>query len=202
MAPDWLASSNEALKLDAAAAGCASTFETPLRSSRRKRGQTLQFETLRQTAPPQACTLPEIDGNRPTEVGHAGLLFVTLAALYMGDARKPELANRYNLLAVLLDLGSGIGGVVVLAVTISNTCKEALPALLSQILPAGSRRRPRRTSLCSNSAMARAHRPLYRLGTAHLRHPGRPLCRPGTTHPCPVSFTTLRSSERCRDTPA
>lgn len=60
----------------------------------------------------------------------------------MGDARKPELANRYNLLAVLLDLGSGIGGVVVLAVTISNTCKEALPALLSQILPAGSRRRP------------------------------------------------------------
>ena len=108
----------------------------------------------------------------------------------MGDARKPELANRYNLLAVLLDLGSGIGGVVVLAVTISNTCKEALPALLSQILPAGSRRR---TNLCSNFAMARAHRrPLYRLGTAHLRHPGRPLCRPGTAHPCPVSFTTLR----------
>jgi len=44
--PIGLASSNEALKLDAAAAGCASTFETPLRSSRRKRGQTLQFETL------------------------------------------------------------------------------------------------------------------------------------------------------------
>ena len=57
-------------------------------------------------------------------------------------AAKQELANRYNLLAVLLDLGSGIGGVVVLAATISNTCKEALPALLSQILPAGSRRRP------------------------------------------------------------
>ena len=35
--PIWLASSNERLKLDAAAAGCAATFETPLRSSRRKR---------------------------------------------------------------------------------------------------------------------------------------------------------------------
>ena len=110
----------------------------------------------------------------------------------MGDARKPELANRYNLLAVLLDLGSGIGGVVVLAVTISNTCKEALPALLSQILPAGSRRRPRRTNLCSNFAMARAHRPLYRLGTAHLRHPG-PTLPPGngTSVSCELYYFTL-----------
>ena len=167
------------------------------------------------TAPPQACALigaaamPEIDGNRPhthtVEVGHVGLLFATPSrSTVHGRCQKAGVGKQIQPTRRAAGLGewdwwrSGPGS------HHQQYVQRGTPrtSFADPACGLAATARRRRTNLCSNFAMARAHRPLYRLGTAHLRHPGRPLCRPGTAHPCPVSFTTLRSSERCRDTPA